>query len=220
MVQNKEKRPRGRPPAYDRAQALSQAGDTFWRIGYAATTLDELSASTGMNRPSLYGAFGDKHALYLETLARYAAASQDKLDGFLDQPGDLAGQLMAVYDAALAIYLSGDAGPRGCFLIGTALSESVEDDVIRARLLTTLHGMDAAFERRFARAIVDGEIDRHADAKALAQVASAVLNALAVRSRAGEAAARLRKTASTAVTLLCGLPADDSKPRPAPVKRR
>jgi AcrR family transcriptional regulator len=216
MVQNKERRPRGRPPAYDRAHALSQAGDRFWRTGYAATTLDELSASTGMNRPSLYGAFGDKHALYLETLARYAAASQDKLDSFLDRPGRLADQLMAVYDAALAIYLSGDEGPRGCFLIGTALAESVEDDVIRTRLLATLHGMDAAFERRFTRAIADGEIDRHADAKALAQVASAVLNALAVRSRAGEAAARLRVTARTTVMLLCGSPAG----RGAPLRRR
>src|ERR1700754_5160168 len=98
------KRPRARPPAYDRDAALGRAGDVFWHNGYAATTLDDLGAATGMNRPSLYAAFGDKHAISLETLARYAKASQDKLEHALalDQP--LAAQLVAVYDAAIGIY--------------------------------------------------------------------------------------------------------------------
>jgi TetR/AcrR family transcriptional regulator, copper-responsive repressor len=209
MVQNTSPRPRGRPPSYDRDEALSHAGDTFWQAGYAATTLDELSAATGMNRPSLYGAFGDKHTLYLQTLARYAAASRDKLDAFLAEDLPLGAQLMAMYDAALGIYLSGEA-PRGCFLIGTALSESVTDEVIRTSLLEALHGMDASFEARFVRAKANGELARDADPKALAQVAGAVLNALAVRARAGEASARLRVTARTAVTLICG---PESRPR-------
>ena len=63
MVQKADSR-RGRPRAYDPETALSQAMAVFWDAGYAATSLDDLSAATGMNRPSLYGAFGDKHALY------------------------------------------------------------------------------------------------------------------------------------------------------------
>ncbi|HKU95144.1 MAG TPA: hypothetical protein VJR58_07710, partial [Vineibacter sp.] len=57
MVQKDEKRPRGRPRAYDPEQALAQATDTFWRTGFSGTSLDDLSGAMGMNRPSLYGAF-------------------------------------------------------------------------------------------------------------------------------------------------------------------
>ena len=187
-AENPAKKPRGRPPAYDRRQALRQAGDAFWDAGYPATTLDDLSSATSMNRPSIYGAFGDKHALYLETLAMYAKSAPEKLDALLDRDGVLAGQLMAVYDGALAIYLSGDRSPRGCSLIGTVLSEAVEDPAIRARLLASLLHFDDVFAACFARAKVAGELPGESDARALSQVAAATLNARAVRARAGEPA--------------------------------
>ena len=69
-----ERRARGRPRAYDADDALSNATDAFWLGGYSGTSLDTLSDATGMNRPSLYAAFGDKHALYLNTLDRYVEA--------------------------------------------------------------------------------------------------------------------------------------------------
>ena len=215
MVQNTSKRPRGRPPAYDRDRALNLAGDTFWNGGYAATTLDDLSAATGMN-----GAFGDKHALYLETLGRYASASQQKLEAFLDEDAPLADQLTTIYDVALGIYLSGDPSPRGCFLIGTALTEAVGDEAVRDPLLKALQAADSAFERRFGRAVASGELPPDADSKALAQVAAATLNALAVRARAGEAPARLRLTAATVVRLICDAAPAAVSPRRGPRRGR
>lgn len=206
MVQNTGKPRRGRPPAYDRDTALARAGDAFWKFGYAATTLDDLSTATGMNRPSLYGAFGDKHAIYMATLERYGQASQAAIDALLAREMPLAEQLGRLYDGALAIYLAdAPAGrARGCFLVGTALTEAVEDDGIRTRLLTSLQAADAALEVRFGRARDQGELPADADPKALAQVAAAMLNALAVRARAGEAASSLRRTAVATVALLCG----------------
>src|SRR5262249_17102093 len=62
---------RGRPRAYDPETALQTAIEAFWQAGYSGTSLDDLSAATGMNRPSLYGAFGDKRALYLKALDHY-----------------------------------------------------------------------------------------------------------------------------------------------------
>src|SRR5215216_4874494 len=62
---------RGRPPAYDADDALTRAMEAFWDAGYAATSLDDLAAATGMNRPSLYGAFGDKRALFIKSYQRY-----------------------------------------------------------------------------------------------------------------------------------------------------
>jgi len=62
---------RGRPRAYQPEIALGKALDLFRRGGFAATSLDDLSAATGMNRPSLYGAFGDKRELYIKSYRRY-----------------------------------------------------------------------------------------------------------------------------------------------------
>src|SRR5258708_35016046 len=62
---------RGRPRAYEPDVALGKALDLFRKGGFAATSLDDLSAATGMNRPSLYGAFGDKRELYIKSHQRY-----------------------------------------------------------------------------------------------------------------------------------------------------
>ena len=53
-----------RPRAYDPDVALDQAMRVFWEAGYASSSLDDLGAAMAMSRPSLYGAFGDKEALY------------------------------------------------------------------------------------------------------------------------------------------------------------
>src|SRR3954465_2216444 len=68
-----EPKRRGRPRAYEPEAALAKALDLFRASGFAATSLDDLSRATGMNRPSLYGAFGDKRALYIKAYARYRA---------------------------------------------------------------------------------------------------------------------------------------------------
>jgi len=78
---------RGRPRQYDPDQALAKAAAAFWKGGYAGTSLDELSAATGMNRPSLYAAFGEKRDLYLKTLERYQRKSRAKtLELLADDP--------------------------------------------------------------------------------------------------------------------------------------
>src|SRR3954451_6934537 len=69
-------RKRGRPRTYDPDLALSRAMDVFWKDGFAGTSLDELSAATGMNRPSLYGAFGDKRDLYIKAYQHYRERSR------------------------------------------------------------------------------------------------------------------------------------------------
>src|SRR6202165_5436264 len=106
---------RGRPRAYHPEAALGKALDLFRKGGFAATSLDDLAAATGMNRPSLYGAFGDKRELYIKSYARYRAdARAAMLDIFRDQM-PIRERLARIYAVALDIYLSGEAGPRGVF---------------------------------------------------------------------------------------------------------
>ncbi|MDE1916778.1 MAG: helix-turn-helix transcriptional regulator [Sphingomonadales bacterium] len=205
MVQNKEgtdvKR-RGRPRAYDPAAALAQARDAFWRHGYSGTSLDEISAATGMNRPSLSAAFGDKRAIYLAALRDYWVAKFATMDRALDAER-LQDALLGVYDASLSLYFTEADGARGCFVVGTAVTESVDDHEIREIAKAGFNTLDAKFADRFRLAQHAGEIAREADVEALALLATATLHTLAVRSRAGTPCEELRRLARKAVAMIC-----------------
>ncbi|MCP3724461.1 TetR/AcrR family transcriptional regulator [Paraburkholderia sp. CNPSo 3272] len=200
----KDSRPRGRPRAYDPHEALARARDTFWRNGYAGTSLDDLSEATGMNRPSLYGAFGDKHALYLQTMERYVEAGRAAMESALDSAVPLREALMRVFDGALGWYLPAHDAARGCLLIGTAAVEAVNDDAVRERLAAGLRTFDKAFERRLRAALAQGELPPDASAPMLARLASALLHSMALRARAGDSRASLRAMAVAGVALICG----------------
>ncbi|TDG05631.1 TetR/AcrR family transcriptional regulator [Paraburkholderia guartelaensis] len=200
----KDSRPRGRPRAYDPQEALARARDTFWRNGYAGTSLDDLSEATGMNRPSLYGAFGDKHALYLQTMERYVEAGRVAMESALDSAVPLREALMRVFDGALGWYLPAHDAARGCLLIGTAAVEAVNDDAVRERLAAGLRTFDKAFERRLRAALAQGELPPDASAPMLARLASALLHSMALRARAGDSRSSLRAMAVAGVALICG----------------
>ncbi len=207
MVQNKDAEPRrrGRPRAYDPQAALQQATDCFWRRGYSGTSLDEICAATGMNRPSLYAAFGDKHTLYLKALERYWELGLVAMrEALADRSRPLGEVLMGAYDAQLSIYFSGDGRPRGCFAVGTATTEAVEDTEIRSALAEGLRALDADLEARLQMASEGGELKNDADPVALAVVASATLHTIAIRARAGIPRAELREIARKAVSVICG----------------
>jgi TetR/AcrR family transcriptional regulator, copper-responsive repressor len=206
MVQNNdsELRRRGRPRAYDPRAALQRATDSFWRSGYSSTSLDEICAATGMNRPSLYAAFGDKHTLYLKALEGYWQLSLVAMhEALADGDQSLDEALMRAYDGQLAIYFSDDGLPRGCFAIGTATTEAVADPEIRTVLAEGLRALDADFEARIRLARNRGELSDDADPAALAVLASATLHSIAVRARAGVPRAELREIARKAVSVIC-----------------
>ncbi len=195
---------RGRPRSYDPETALNQAMTLIWDQGYAETSLDDLSQATGMNRPSLYGAFGDKKALYLATLAHYRAVSDQAIDRVLSHDEPLRQALARFFRAALEFYLSGAAGQRGCFLIGTATTGAVLDPEIRALLRAALHGFDDKLEARLRRAVEQGDLPAAADPAQIARIVSAVQHSMAIRARAGETREDLEAMAAAAVALICG----------------
>jgi AcrR family transcriptional regulator len=203
MVQKSEPRRRGRPRAYDAGQALSEARNAFWKHGYAATSLDDLSAATAMNRPSLYAAFGDKHALYLKTLESYRNDARTQLAERMSGERPLAAELGEVYDLALASYLATDS-PRGCFLISTAVTEASSEPAVRAVLAAALGEINEAFTRRFRLGRERGELSSASDPAGLARIASAALYSLAIHARAGLSRKELEGIAAAAVRLICG----------------
>jgi TetR/AcrR family transcriptional regulator, copper-responsive repressor len=195
MVQKRPKTPtaklepeapkrRGRPRAYQPEVALGKALDLFRKDGFTATSLDDLSAATGMNRPSLYGAFGDKRELYIKSYERYRAIARAAMVEIFKDELPIRKRLQRIYAVALDIYLSGEAGPRGCFTVMTAASEAVSDPEIRGMVLEGFAELDKMFAACFRLAKEKGELPETADPKILAQLASATLHTIAIRARA------------------------------------
>jgi AcrR family transcriptional regulator len=194
---------RGRPIEYDRELTLQRAGDLFWSVGFAASSLDALSAATQLTRPSLAGAFGDKEALYIATLERYRDASVAGLSKTLSGVRRLRTELADVYAKSTDVYMASDDTARGCLLIGTASVEAVHRPAVRRVLRESLSMFNAILQERMRKAIADGELDSEADAAGLAAVASAVMHSLAVRARAGDSRRALEKLSKAAVDLIC-----------------
>ena len=195
---------RGRPRAYQPEIALGKALDLFRKDGFAATSLDDLSAATGMNRPSLYGAFGDKRELYIKSYARYRAdARAAMIDIFRDEL-PIRRRLERIFAVALDIYLSGDSGPRGCFTVMTAASEAVSDPEIRTLVLEGFSELDKSFTACFRLAKQNGELPQTADPVVLAQLASATIHSIAVRARARVPRKELEAIVKGAIDVMCG----------------
>src|SRR5436853_4271297 len=199
-----EAKRRGRPRAYQPEVALGKALDLFRKDGFAATSLDDLSAATGMNRPSLYGAFGDKRELYIKSYQRYRDdARAAMIDIFRDEL-PIKKRLERIYAVALDIYLSGDSGPRGCFTVMTAASEAVADPEIRGMVLEGFSELDKAFAACFRLAKEKGELPASADPAVLAQLASATIHTIAIRARARVPRKELEAIVNGAIDVMCG----------------
>jgi AcrR family transcriptional regulator len=195
---------RGRPRAYQPEIALGRALDLFRKDGFAATSLDDLSAATGMNRPSLYGAFGDKRELYIKSYQRYRDdARAAMIDIFRDEM-PIRKRLERIYAVALDIYLSGESGPRGCFTVMTAASEAVFDPEIRGMVLDGFSELDKAFAACFRLGKEKGELPASADPLVLAQLASATIHTIAIRARAGVPRKELEAIVNGSIDVMCG----------------
>jgi AcrR family transcriptional regulator len=195
---------RGRPRAYEPEIALGKALDLFRKDGFAATSLDDLSAATGMNRPSLYGAFGDKRELYIKSYARYRADARAAMLDIFQYEMPIRQRLQRIYAVALDIYLSGESGPRGCFTVMTAASEAVSDPDIRTMVLEGFLELDKAFAACFRQAKEKGELAAFADPIVLAQLASAIIHTIAIRARARVPRKELEAIVKGAIDVMVG----------------
>jgi len=191
------KRTRGRPPGFDRETVLHAAGQRFRTHGFAATSLDELAEATGLNRPSLYAAFGDKRALYLAALARTEGWLVRSFAALREADLPLRAMLERMFAFTIDVYLSGERGPSGCIALNTATAEAVTDPEIRAALARILAIEDREIEALLAQA---GD----AAAAAHAPVVAAVLHSLSIRARAGESKAAMAEIAASCVAMVAG----------------
>jgi AcrR family transcriptional regulator len=202
---------RGRPRSFDTDDVLARARDTFWKYGYAGTSMDQLSAATGLHKPSLYGAFGDKKALYLAALDNYLAEVRAEFAEAFAVP-TLFDSLFQVSECSIDKFLRGENNGKGCFMMSTAVPEAAEDPEISKVVRSSMESLERAFVRRFERAMDEGEIPATVDPHVLTMILVANHYEMSGRARAGYSRAELRTMADRAQDLvksLVGFPTND-----------
>ncbi|KPF72876.1 TetR family transcriptional regulator [Bosea sp. AAP35] len=173
----------GRPLSFDREAALNAAMLLFWRHGYEATSLSELTAAMRVTPPSLYAAFGDKKQLFLEAVRRYLSGpvtAQQLIDD-ADTAKAAAWSLLA----GSAIAFTGETTPPGCLLATGAISCSAAARDVQVELARMRGAIQDRLRDRIAGAIDMGELPCDAEPDALAGHVMAVIQGLSTLARDG-----------------------------------
>jgi AcrR family transcriptional regulator len=207
------KRPRGRPRALDRDEALETALRLFWRHGYEGTSIADLTAAMGVTPPSLYTVFGSKEQLYREALDRYGATYGSFALRALAEEPSARRAVERILRGAIEVYAGGTA-PAGCMLASGAVAcapehASVAADVARRRLATI-----AAIKARLDRAASEGELAPSTDTRALASYYAAIVQGLSIQARDGVSRKVLDALADVALSAWPGAPADQPEQSP------
>ncbi|MDV3458836.1 TetR/AcrR family transcriptional regulator [Sphingomonas sp. HF-S4] len=188
---------RGRPRSFDPDEALGRATERFRTQGYAGTSLDDLSEATGLKRPSLAAAFGDKRAMYLAAIDRLTM----RIDRQLQRLGEMALAPRELVERILlggiALYLTGSEGPEGCLIINTAATQAASDPQVRAKVGTFLAVEDGRIAELLAAA-------GSAAPEAQGRLVASVLHSLSVRARGGASREELERVAHDCIDLIFG----------------
>jgi AcrR family transcriptional regulator len=190
-------KPQGRPRSFDRAKALEAAMKEFWQRGYEGTSLANLTAAMGINRPSIYAAFGDKAALFREALDRYERAFDLYSREALNEPtarGAVERLLQGVVE-----FTTRPRYPRGCLLLNGGLTCGEGTEAIRVDLNRRRSAGEKALRRRLERAQAESDLKPDTDAADLARYFATVIRGIGVQAASGATRAELRRVVQTAL---------------------
>lgn len=191
------RRKTGRPLSFDRDAALEQAMLVFWRHGYEATSLGDLTRAMGVTPPSIYAAYGDKKGLFLEAVSRYLSGpvtAGQVIDGAASAR-DAARSLLE----GCAIAFTGETTPPGCLLASSAISCSAAAADVQAELALRRGAIETRLRERIVRAVEDTELPADTDAEALAGHVMASIQGLSTLARDGASREKLLRIAAVAM---------------------
>ncbi|MBR1121620.1 TetR/AcrR family transcriptional regulator [Bradyrhizobium lablabi] len=194
-----------RPREFEHDEVLRIAFEQFWRKGVRGTSLSDIARDAGVQRGSLYNAFGSKEALFLTAYERYASEYLTSVQTALAS-GTLRARLTAFFDLVITNFRAGSP-PRGCpttrGLMELALGEGEGlDDDARKAFADLVARITALLQEALAEGAKRGEFTGDPEAAAL-HIAT-VTRGLAVLERAFGDEAQLRKIAAHAVDLVLG----------------
>lgn len=188
---------RGRPRSFDVEKVLDRALQVFWRKGYEGTSLSDLTRAMGINRPSIYAAFGDKRALFCKVLDRYAEGPAAFVRDALSEP-----TARAVVERLLrsaADMHTDPRGPRGCLMVQGALAAGAGGAAVRKELIARRAMDEAVIRKRLERAKSEGDLPAGSSPADLARYVVTVIRGMAVQAAGGASRNELRRVIETAL---------------------
>jgi AcrR family transcriptional regulator len=180
----------GRPREFDLDTALSTAEELFWRKGYDATSVSDLTNAMGIVTPSFYLAFKSKEGLFKEVLERYQSEHMGYVEEALNEPTARAVAEHLLY--AIADSLTHPSCPPGCLAINNAMPAAGTSDPVRLRLAEVRQELQRRLTSRFQQAIEDGDLCNAADPETLARFILTVGWGMAIEAQSGTTRAQLR----------------------------
>ena len=188
-----------RPRSFDPDEALDLARDVFWRKGFQGTSLDDITAATGLAKPSLYAAFGDKNALFLKVLDRYHERIVANAERVLKQ-GPSARDAVERWLTGFVPFCSGAKGTRGCLSVNTAADGASDQKEVRKRIERFNRKLEQLLSNRLRadRAQFSDAFDPDGTAHTI----MAIYLGLMVMAKDAPDAARVRATLNQAMKLL------------------
>jgi len=186
----------GRPRAFDPDEALDKAMLVFWSKGYEGTSLTDLTDAMGINRPSLYSAFGNKEELFRKALERYSSKVACA-DAAFRQP--TARAFAEKYLNDIADGLTDPTHPRGCMGVMSALVCSDEAGPVREELISCRRSSELAVRARLMKAQEDGDLCPDTNPADLARYIATIAQGMSVQSVSGATREELRRTVELAL---------------------
>ncbi len=187
-----------RPRKIDAEAALEAALGVFWRKGFEGTSYSDLVAATGVERPALYAAFGNKESLFHRALELYGASYGNYVWEALEQPNSRQVAMRVLEGAAELSTRFADRA--GCLGVNGAMAGSDEAEPVQRALIEWRAAGETALQARFERAKLEDDLPAEADCAALAAYVLAVAHGMAVQAKAGFSRERLLAVVRQAMT--------------------
>jgi TetR/AcrR family transcriptional regulator, transcriptional repressor for nem operon len=190
-----------RPREFDETAALEAAVACFWSRGYEATSVRDLAENMGLSAPSLYNAYGDKHALFVQALEHYLDRSMreriERLENTVPPK-----QAIREFIREIIEHSVNDRERRGCFLVNSALEVAPHDKKLSELIADRLAELEAFFARLVRKAQVEGTVPRKPVAKDLARLLLGIVLGIRVLARVRPERASLESLARPVLALL------------------
>ena len=186
---------RGRPRKFDAPEALRKAMIIFWEKGYHATSYDDLTTSTGLQKSSLYAAFGDKASLFLACLERYGELVGSSVMAAIQNGATPSACLQSFFNQVIRS-MTASKGPRGCLLVCVLSELASTEPSLRKRLQEIILGNDHFISERLRQTGFAGDCDR------AGMIASTLAIGYTVRARSGESRSSLLESIPAAVDMV------------------
>jgi AcrR family transcriptional regulator len=190
---------KGRPREFCVDQALTAALRVFWSKGYEGASLTDLTEAMGINRPSLYAAFGNKEALFKKAFDLYEREKLAYIQEALAAP-TVRGVAERLMRGNLAM-LTEECTARGCLSVISSMACGAESESVRSEVVARRAVWNAAVVERFERAKAEGDLPAHIDPHGLSRLLSAMLQGISIQHGDGATKEQLEQLIDTSLAL-------------------